>query len=379
MSGGVPKASVIVPCWNVEEWVEDAISSVLRGSFQDFEIIAVDDGSTDGTGAVLDRIAASDARVRVIHQTNGGVSCARNRGLDAARGGYVFFIDPDDTCSPEMLSRSISAMEIGNVDYCVFAYRRRNMNGKDFSLIALKGDYRYRSNAEIRAGYLSRMFGYSFANVRMWYAGTPLFAHREEGYVWRCVYRRSLIEAHNIRFDERIILYEDAMFNCEYMLYVQAMFCLAEPMYDYTIQPQGAVMRLRRSRCEFMNKLAILRRRQEINRRAGGTLGDAYAASCVFALLEMFALLRTVPIGWSEGRRIVREYAADSEVRTAIRTFPLSWRKPVLALAVLALRVFGAGVIYAVCWTLFAPFRRRVKCGDGDQSKDIPTATLHGE
>ena len=89
-------------------------------------------------------------------------------------------------------------------------------------------------------------------------------------------------------------------------------------------------------------------------------MGGAYAASCVFALLEMFALLRNVPIGWLEGRRIVREYAADSEVRAAVREFPLSWRKPVLALAVLALRVFGAGFIYDVCWTLFAPFRRRM-------------------
>ena len=86
-----PKASVIVPCWNVEKWVEDALKSVLCGTFADFEIIAVDDGSSDGTGAVLDRLASIDARVRVYHQPNRGVSAARNRGLDAARGDFLFF------------------------------------------------------------------------------------------------------------------------------------------------------------------------------------------------------------------------------------------------------------------------------------------------
>ena len=359
MDGMDPKASVIVPCWNVEKWVEDAVNSVLHGTFSDFEIIAVDDGSTDGTRAVLTRLASTDARVRVISQPNKGVSAARNAGLDAARGVYIFFADPDDTCAPEMLARGIAAMEADEVDYCAFAYRRRDVDKKDFRLISLKGDYCYRSNAEIRIGFMSRMFGYSFVHVRSWYAGTPLFAHREEGSVCRCVYRRELIESHHIRFDEGINLYEDAMFNCEYMLYAQSMTCIPEPLYDYALQQQGAITRLRCSQRELTNKLALLHRRQEINRLAGGTLGNAYAASCVFSLLEMFALLRTVPIGWTEGRRIVREYAADPEVCAALRAFPLSWRKPVLALAVLAIRMFGAGCIYAIVWTLFAPFRRR--------------------
>ena len=352
-----PKASVIVPCWNVEKWVEDAVNSVLHSTFPDFEVIAVDDGSTDGTGTVLARLASTDTRVRVISQPNKGVSAARNAGLDAARGTYVFFADPDDTCSPEMLARGIAAMEVDGTDYCAFAYRRRDVSGKDFRLFALKGDYRYRSNAEIRTGFMSCMFGYSFAHVCAWYAGVPLFAHREEGSVCRCVYRRSLIEAYHIRFDEAISLYEDAMFNCEYMLYAQSMTCITEPLYDYMLHRQGAITRLRRSRRELTNKLALLRRRQTINRLAGGTLKDAYAASCVFSLLEMFALLRTVPVGWAEGRRIVCEYASDPEVRAAMRAFPLSWRHPVLALALLAVRILGAGCVYTLAWMLFAPFR----------------------
>ena len=230
-------------------------------------------------------------------------------------------------------------MEADGADYCAFAYRRRDKNGGDFRLMALKDDYRYRSNAEIRAGFMSRMFGYSPAQVRAWYAGVPLFVHREEGSVCRCVYRRAIIEAHHVRFDESISLYEDAMFNCEYMLYAQSMTCISEPLYDYTLHAQGAIARLRRNPRELSNKLALLHRRKALDEAAGGTLAESYSCSCVFSLLEMLTLVFRTNVPFREGFRLVRVYAAEPTVRRALRAFPLSFRKPVLALSVLFLRL----------------------------------------
>lgn len=360
MNGDAPKASVIVPCWNVEKWVEDAVNSVLRGTFTDFEIIAVDDGSTDGTGAVLDRLAAGDARLHVAHQTNRGLSGARNSGLDEAQGEYIFFLDGDDTFAPNFLELGVEEMERTGADYCIFPMRITDLDTHESRLEPLRADYHFNTSKSIRAFFLPRFIGYSMDHVRRWYAGTPLFDNRELGSVCRCVYRRVLIRKHGLRFDERIVLYEDAPFNCEYLFLSQKTTCRSEPVYNYVLHVGGLISSRNRVVRVFRNKVTLLRWRQDINRRAGGTLGGAYAASCVFALLEMFAFLRTVPIGWTDGWRIVREYAADPEVRAAVRAFPLSWRKPVLALAVLTLRVFGAGFIYAVCWTLFAPFRRRM-------------------
>lgn len=354
-----PTASVIIPCWNVEKWVEDAVNSVLRGTFADFEVVAVDDGSTDGTGAVLDRLSSADARVRVFHKSNGGVSSARNRGLDAARGEFLFFLDPDDLLEPDFLETGVAELERTGSDYCVFAFVERRDGAPEDHVVPLNGDYRYDGNAAIRAHFLPRVIGYSLDEVRAWYAGRPLAAEREIGSVWRCAFRREAVERRHLRFDETLVNWEDAYFTYEFLLEARRMASVNRPLYVYRIRAGGAVDSRRRSPQAFANKLAFLRRRQEINRRAGGTLGDAYAASCVFSLLEMFAFLRTVPIGWSEGRRIVREYASDPEVRAAVRAFPLSWRKPVLALAVLTVRMFGAGFAYALAWTLFAPFRRR--------------------
>ena len=98
-------ASVIVPCRNVADTVEKAIAGPLASPLRDLEVIAVDDGSTDGTAGVLERIASSDPRVRVLHSGGRGVSAARNMGLDAARGEFVFFLDADDVVEPELTDR----------------------------------------------------------------------------------------------------------------------------------------------------------------------------------------------------------------------------------------------------------------------------------
>lgn len=96
------KLSIIIPVYNVAQWLPDTIESVLIQSFRDFELILVDDGSTDGSGEICDRYAEKDSRVRVIHQKNAGVSAARNAGVAAAAGKYIGFVDSDDIIETDM-------------------------------------------------------------------------------------------------------------------------------------------------------------------------------------------------------------------------------------------------------------------------------------
>lgn len=105
------KLSVIVPVYNVECYLHECIDSVLRQDFTDFELILVDDGSPDRCGEICDDYAARDRRVRVIHQSNGGLSAARNAGLEMASGDYIAFIDSDDFVAPDFFSRAIQALE----------------------------------------------------------------------------------------------------------------------------------------------------------------------------------------------------------------------------------------------------------------------------
>jgi glycosyltransferase involved in cell wall biosynthesis len=104
-----PLLSIIVPIYNVEEFLEECINSILIQEFKDYELILVDDGSPDGCGEICDDYAAKDSRIKVIHKTNGGLSSARNAGIDIAQGSYLSFIDSDDFISSDYY--------LGNMQY----------------------------------------------------------------------------------------------------------------------------------------------------------------------------------------------------------------------------------------------------------------------
>lgn len=108
--------SVIIPVYNVEKYLEQCVESVLNQTYRDIEVILVDDGSTDGSGAICDEYALQDARVKVIHKENGGLSDARNQGMEAAHGDIISFIDSDDYISSYFLEILCEAMEEGNCD-----------------------------------------------------------------------------------------------------------------------------------------------------------------------------------------------------------------------------------------------------------------------
>lgn len=120
--------SIIIPCFNVEGYIEDTISSVLRQDNQEWEIIAIDDGSTDGTLKKLKQFENNDSRIRVFHKENGGVSSARNMGIDKARGDWIYFLDGDDTISENMVS-SIYSLDKRN-DLIIFGFKSIKDNHK---------------------------------------------------------------------------------------------------------------------------------------------------------------------------------------------------------------------------------------------------------
>ena len=104
--------SVIVPVYNVEEYVEKCVLSIINQTYKNLEIILVDDGSTDNSGKICDEIAIKDNRIKVIHKKNGGLSDARNVGIDIAKGDYLGFVDSDDYIDPDMYSILLNNMNL---------------------------------------------------------------------------------------------------------------------------------------------------------------------------------------------------------------------------------------------------------------------------
>ena len=129
------EVSIIVPVYQVEKYIRQCVDSILAQTFTDFELILVDDGSKDRSGQICDEYAAMDRRVKVIHKENGGLSDARNRGMDQAAGNYFMFIDSDDYIAPTMLECLYKNILIEDADLaiCNFLYLFENDRKKDFS------------------------------------------------------------------------------------------------------------------------------------------------------------------------------------------------------------------------------------------------------
>lgn len=141
MSAEKPLISIVIPCYNAESFIKDTINSVLTQSYQNFEIIIINDGSTDQSLEIIKNI--SDARINIINKKNSGISDTRNIGLQQAEGKYVLFLDSDDIISPNYLKSGIELLENStDVHFCTFHINHIDTNGKPLNLPTKRGVYK---------------------------------------------------------------------------------------------------------------------------------------------------------------------------------------------------------------------------------------------
>lgn len=216
----IPTVSIIVPVYNAVHTVERCIESILNQDYTDFELLLVNDGSTDGSGAVCDRYAAKDPRVLVIHKKNGGVSVARNTALDQARGTFLQFLDSDDWLTPDATTSLVRAAKEAQCDLVVSDFYR--VVGER---VSQKGDIDDDS-VMTREEYAAHMM----ENPADFYYGV----------LWNKLYRRAIVEAHHLRMDPEISWCEDFMFNLEYIRYASSFRALQIPIYYY-VKTKGSL------------------------------------------------------------------------------------------------------------------------------------------
>lgn len=185
-----PLISVIIPVYKVEAYLTACVESVLAQTYPNFEVILVDDGSPDNCPKMCDEFAAQDSRIRVIHKKNGGLSSARNTGIEAARGEYLAFLDSDDLWSPQFLERLQNSIRESDADFAVCLFQRFREHPDTSSVI---------SSSPVE---LSRDAAFSC-----------LFDHRNENMVvaWNKLYRRTLFQT--IRYPEGRIHEDEAIIH----------------------------------------------------------------------------------------------------------------------------------------------------------------------
>lgn len=238
--------SVIVAIYNVQDWLERCVRSILEQTWSNLEIILVDDGSTDGCPALCDRFAREDSRVRVIHKENGGLSDARNAGIEAAEGTYIAFVDGDDWIDRQMYQAMITALEEEDADLCACSYKRIRRDGV---MDPSTGKRTVWEGQDMLAAFLMEKDEYQIQNS-----------------AWNKVYKRKLLG--ELRFPKGK-LYEDIVFTTKLLARIRKGVYLDQAFYNYVIDREGSIMNRGIKKSIFTDQIPAYEEKEAFLREIG--------------------------------------------------------------------------------------------------------------
>ena len=207
--------SVIIPAYNVEEYLEECVCTLLCQTYQNYEIIIIDDGSTDSTYDIGKRLAAESEKIKIFHQENQGVSIARNIGMQIAKGEYFVYVDADDVVTPQYIAVLISCIEQADMGMIGFTSEREKLTTKVNTNII------YDSASNMMESILS---------------GTNY-----DGYLWDKIFHRTIIEKFKLKFKKNIVVWEDLLFVLEYLNNCKQIAISKDQLYYYRNREGSAV------------------------------------------------------------------------------------------------------------------------------------------
>lgn len=324
----MPYISVILPAYNSEKLLSFSVRSVLEQSFRDFELIIIDDGSTDGTALLCDAFAAEDDRVRVVHRENGGVSEARNTGLKMALGKKIAFIDADDRYLSDMLERLSHLTEDGS------------------QAAACADTLTYDDGSQVFEDPPCPAGIYS-ADEAIEHIVVPLLSDRLcpqplNGYIWRFLFDRGIIERNHIRFNGAYL--EDEVFLIEYFCCGSTLSVTDKPLYLYYQNMQSVTKRyLKNYLSTFRTSLSA---KDDLVKKFALSLPDTWRDNTCWAGLLIAVsneLAPGSPKTASEKKAAVKALCAEPEFAHAVENYVPSEitgnRK--LAAKLIRMRAFG--------------------------------------
>lgn len=209
--------SIIIPVYNVELYISKCIESVLNQTYKSFEVIIVDDGSPDNSIKIAQKYADIDKRIRIITKENGGLSDARNVGINQAKGKYIYFLDSDDYIEDNLLEKVVNYAEQNNSDVIIFGYFVDYVDDKglvkytnNVFLDSIESEVKYEDSFTIDNNLLAML-----------------------GYAWNKFYKREYLINNNIKFEKGVSLIEDILFNELALTKSKNIFILKDQLYHY--------------------------------------------------------------------------------------------------------------------------------------------------
>lgn len=317
-----PIVSVIVPVYRTERFLTDCIESILRQSFTNFELILVNDGSPDNSGAICEEYSRKDARIRVLHQENGGVSSARNMGLEKAQGEYIIFADSDDYLGKKHIQELCSAQSMS----------------KESELLVISDYQPFSKN-----GQEQRSFFPEFTASLCGEKNDPeLFRRLVFNFMifppYCKLYRRNIIEKYQLRFNTELHSAEDFDFNCRYIQHINKIIYTPSVQYYYRVDykkycpSNDGVL----GQSEILSAHTMAHGIQEIAERMG-VAQEIFPEICLWAAnkhyfnrLEMLFVPNS-KIDYRERKSLYRQLISDGQyyalAKKGVKYLPMSMTK----------------------------------------------------
>lgn len=222
--------SVIIPVYNTADYLKRCIDSVLASSYEDFELILVDDGSTDCSAFICQKYCKKDRRVKFLRQEHKGVSAARNRGMEESRGTWLAFVDSDDFISPDFLE-IIADRKYWTQELLLFDFTRLKKKGTlSDDKLEKKADCHYKK--EDRRYLVRQLLNMEHLNKN---GSVNLVSP------WAKAYKKSLIDRYRLRFAEDLSIYEDRLFNMQYLLKMNSCAYIQKQVYYVRVRNNSAM------------------------------------------------------------------------------------------------------------------------------------------
>ena len=213
----MPKISVIVPVYNVEKFLEKCLKSIIGQTFEDLEIICINDGSTDKSLSILNSYAAKDSRIKILSQTNQGQSCARNAGLEIASGEYIGFVDSDDWIDLDFYEKLYNTAKKYDADIAVASIKRLRT-------------YKWKYHLKIEKEEVTEDI-----NKKFFLCDVP-----DKCYVWNKIYKASELKKYNIKFEPGVF-FEDRCYTAEVLVNLKTLVTVPDTYYNYWTNNKSTV------------------------------------------------------------------------------------------------------------------------------------------
>lgn len=297
------KFSIIIPVYQVEKYIEPCLQSVMAQSYEDYEVILVDDGSQDASGKICDRYAQKDARIQVIHQENQGLAGARNAGLFKAKGEWICFLDSDDWVEPDWLMTISKAMKKHPAHMYSFNTWKEYEDRREKLLYVVENETIYLRNEEEKQAYF---YGHFMQYHYGWEA-------------WGRIYRRDLIQKHGILFQPtQEVFAEDYLFTFTYLLYADRIHMLCNLLHHYR-QRENSLLQTT-GRKGILRKLGTLALRAcEETKKAGFRYGYKRFHELFFMILNFHLQHMLVDMDPKEREQELKEIQKNRQVRQWIK------------------------------------------------------------